>query len=172
MEDLIRLTLRIVLIAAASVAVCPGPMQTPKVLDLCTVASNIYAYSGQYVRVTAFFVGGAEQSVLYDPKCQDGKAMIAVSFGAKVSGRVATLHRLVKRKRHAPVTVEGTMHGGEPMQVDPRLPDWLKDRFKGSSQRYGHLNSFEMMIEVTRVLSVKDEDDGLAAKVGIAPSPK
>ena len=53
------------------------------------------------------------------------------------------------------------MHGGEPVKVDPKLPDWLKDRFKGSSQTYGHLGSFDMMIEVGRVVEAKDADDGI-----------
>jgi hypothetical protein len=52
------------------------------------------------------------------------------------------------------------MRGGEPLKIDPKLPDWLKDRFKGSSQRYGHLNTFEMMIEVVKVVSAQNQDDG------------
>jgi hypothetical protein len=46
------------------------------------------------------------------------------------------------------------------MKVDPKLPDWLKDRFKGSYRRYGHLGSFEMMIEVVKVVSAQNQDDG------------
>lgn len=70
------------------------------------------------------------------------------------------LRRIVTKKRYALVTFEGTMRGGKPVKVDPKLPDWLKDRFNGSSQRYGHLGSFEMMIEVAKVVSAQDQDDG------------
>ena len=53
------------------------------------------------------------------------------------------------------------MHGGEPVKIDPNLPDWLKDRFKDSSERYGHLGSLDMMIEIGKVVEAKDVDDGL-----------
>lgn len=77
------------------------------------------------------------------------------------------LRRIVERKRSALVIVQGTMHGGEPVKVDPKLPDWLKDRFKGSSQTYGHLGSFDMMIEIGRVIDAKAADDGIKPKAAV-----
>jgi hypothetical protein len=136
------------------------------------MAANIRWYNGQRVRVTAFLGAGAEQDVLYDPKCQEGKPLVYVSFKPKVTGQMKALRRIVAKKHYALVTIEGTMHGGEPVKVDPKLPDWLKDRFKDSSKRYGHLDSLEMMIEVQMVIAAKDADDGLvlkAAAITVAP---
>ncbi len=53
-----------------------------------------------------------------------------------------------------------------PLKVDPSLPDWLRDRFKDSLERYGHLNSLEMMIEIGRVLEAKEANDGLTKASG------
>jgi hypothetical protein len=133
-------------------------------LDLCTVAANLSAYSGREVRLKAFFAVGRENVVLYDPKCQDGKPMVWVEFKPKVAGQMNALRRIVEKKRSALVTVQGTMHGGEPVKVDPKLPDWLKDRFKGSSQTYGHLGSFDMMIEIEKVIDAKSSNDGVRPK--------
>jgi hypothetical protein len=131
-------------------------------LDLCTVSANIQTYARQQIRLTAFLEGGYEGTVLYDPKCQNGSALVDVSFGSKVTGHMRALRRIVRKKHHALVTIEGTMRGPEPLKVDPQLPEWIKDRFKGSMKRYGHMGSLEMMIEVAKVIDAKDMDDGLA----------
>jgi hypothetical protein len=75
-----------------------------------------------------------------------------------------TFAGIPKKTRSALVTVEGTMYGGGPVKVDPKLPDWLKERFKGSSQTYGHLGSFDMMIEVEKVIDASAADDGIKPK--------
>lgn len=133
-------------------------------VDLCTLAANVQTYSGHEVRITAFFAAGRESAILYDPKCQDGKPLVWVEFKPKVEGQMKALRRIVEKRHSALVTIEGTMHGGEPVKVDPKLPDWLKDRFKGSSQTYGHLGSFAMMIEVGKVIEAKGADDGIKPK--------
>lgn len=156
-----RLLILAMMSGGCAVGICWGQQQSSGPMDLCTVATNIRAYNGQQVRVTAFLGAGAEQDVLYDPKCQDGKPLVYVSFKPKVSGQMKALRRIVEKKRYALVTVEGTMHGPEPVKVDPKLPDWLKDRFKDAPKRYGHLGSLEMMIEVSRIIRVEDVDDGL-----------
>jgi hypothetical protein len=136
---------------------------TPATLDLCSVISNIGAYNRQRVRLSAFLGAGSEQDVLYDPKCQGGKPLVYVSMNPKISGDIKALRHVVGKKRYAWVVLEGVMRGPEPVKIDPKLPDWLKDRFKNSSQRYGHLDSFEMMIEVDRVVQVRDVDDGMSS---------
>jgi len=50
------------------------------------------------------------------------------------------------------------------VRLTRNFPDWLKDRFKGSSQAYGHLGSFDMMIEVGKVIEAKAVDDGTKPK--------
>lgn len=139
---------------------CMAQDQFPRALDLCTVAANLGVYSGREVRLTALLSVGAENVVLCDPKCQDGKPMIWVEFKPKVAGRMKALSRILKRERSALVTVQGTLHGGEPVEVDPKLPAWMKKRFKGVLKTYGHLNAFDMMIEVEKVIDAKSADDG------------
>jgi hypothetical protein len=133
-------------------------------LDLCGVAANVGTYSGHEVLITAFFAVSAESVVLYDPKCQNGKPLIWVEFKPKVGGQMKALRRILEKKHSALVTVEGALHGGEPVKVDPKLPDWLKDRLKGSSLTYGHLGSFDIMIEVGRVVHAKDAGDSWEPK--------
>jgi hypothetical protein len=159
-----RQSLILALIGGCAAGVGLGQNQQTGKLDLCTIAANIRAFNGQRIRVTAFLGVGAEQDVLYDPKCQDGKPLVYVAFNPKVTGQMKVLRRIISKKRYALVTVEGTIQGPEPVKIDPKLPDWLKDRFKGSSKRYGHLDSLEMMIEVTRVVEAKDVEDGLTPK--------
>jgi len=164
-----RLLIFGVISGGCAVGICRGQPQTSGPVDLCTVAANIRTYNGQQVRVTAFLGAGKEQAVLYDPKCRNGEPLVYVSFKPKVTGQMKALRRIVQKKRYALVTVEGTMHGAEPVKVDPKLPDWLKDRFKDAPKRYGHLDSMEMMIEVTKVVAAKDVDDGIRSKAAVHP---
>jgi hypothetical protein len=122
-------------------------------VDLCTVANNIRAYNRQKVRITAVLIGNA---VLYDPKCQQEEFRVSVSFDPKVKGKIKQMDKILKKRRYALVTVDGTMHGGELVDIDPSLPDWLKDRFKNSKKKYGHLGSFDLMIEIGSVVDAKD----------------
>ena len=149
-------------IGAWMILSCSGQSLEPRTVGLCEVTADVRAFAGHHVRVTAFLGMGAEQAVLYDPMCQHGKPLVYVAFGEKVTGQLRALRRIIRKKHYALVTIDGTMRGGEPIRVD-NLPDWLKERYKNSSQRYGHLGSLEMMIEVTRVVSARDEDDGLTS---------
>lgn len=128
------------------------------------MAESIQEYNGRQIRIAAFFAVGRESVALYDPRCQDGKPMVWVEFKPKVAGQMKALRRIVEKKRSGLVTVQGTMHGGGPVKLDPKLPDWLKDRFKGSSQTYGHFGSFDMMIEIEKVIDAKAADDGIKPK--------
>lgn len=150
-----------------AVGICWSQPKPSEPVDLCTVAADIQTYNGQQVRVTAFLGVGAEQDVLYDPKCRNGEPLVYVSFKPKVTGKMKALRRIVQKKRYALVTVEGTMHGPEPVKIDPKLPDWVKDRFKDSQRRYGHLDSLEMMIEVGKVIEARDVDDGTRSKASV-----
>ena len=136
-QKAIRQLLIFAVMGGGAVGISLGQSQPSGTVDLCTVAANIRTYNGQQVRVTAFLGAGAEQDVLYDPKCQDGKRLVYVSFKSKVPAQMKALRRVVEKKRYALVTVEGTMHGPEPVKVDPKLPDWLKDRFKDAPKATG-----------------------------------
>jgi hypothetical protein len=71
-------------------------------------------------------------------------------------GRLGKLNKLLKRDGRAYVVLEGTFYGPEPMEIDPKLPEWFKEKAKGGAvRRYGHLDMFETMIEVTAVRRVE-----------------
>jgi hypothetical protein len=129
-------------------------------MDLCTVAAKPLEYHTRTVRVAAFMGRGAEAIALYDPKCRDGEPLVSVELKSNTKGEIGQLRTILAKKRYAFVTVEGTVHGPEPVEVDPKLPDWVKERFKGSVKHYGHGDAFDMMIEVENVIQAKDVDDG------------
>jgi hypothetical protein len=167
----VRQTLIAALMLGCVAGACVAQGAAPSTLDFCGVEENTKTYSGHEVRITARFAVGRESVVLYDPKCHGGQALVGVEFKPKVAGQMKTLRQIVEKKHSALVTVEGTVHGGEPLNVDPKLPDWLKDRFRGSSKTYGHLGSFDKMIEISRVVSAKDVDAGVVPKAE-SPSPR
>src|SRR5262245_59720738 len=123
------------------VFVCSGfgcSKQKERGMDRCTLDASIQTYHRKVVRVTAFIGSGPEQEALYDPTCRDGRPLVSITLKSDVMGAVDELRSIVDRKRYAYVTVEGTVYGPEPVEVDPKLPDWVKDRLKGSTKRYGH----------------------------------
>jgi hypothetical protein len=152
---------RMAIVVGCTLVVCLGQSPDGNVLNLCTVAANIRVFNGHYIKLTGFLGVGKEQAVFYDPKCQNGKPLMYVEFKRNAEGEVKALRRILEKKHYAAVIVEGTVLGGEPIKVDPHLPDWLKDSSKDSPERFSHLNSFDMMIEIDRVVSAKDVDDGL-----------
>ena len=133
--------------------------KAPESLDVCTLVGSWQRFSGKRVRISAVFHEGAEQSVLSDPACQSGESLIFVSASAHLSGKTRQLRRILKHGREAQVVLEGIFSGPEPIAVDPKLPDWMKEKFEGSTKRYGHLGSLDMMIEVENVIDVKRVHD-------------
>lgn len=129
-------------------------------LSLCALAANVRAYGGRPVLVSGCLRAGAEQDVLYHPRCNDGKPLVFVSFKSKVLGKEKKLRQIVLEKGRAFVVLRGLVHGPEPVKVDQKLPEWLKDGLKDSVQRYGHLGSLPMMIEVERVVDAREADVG------------
>ena len=123
-----------------------------KTLGFCELMNNAKLHSRQVVRVRAIFAQGAEQSVLYDPDCGKDKPTAAVEFGARSKGATKKLDRLVAKDRRAWVVVEGVFYGPEPAKIDPKLPDWLKQKLEGSPQKYGHQGAFDTMLQVTNVV--------------------
>jgi len=55
------------------------------------------------------------------------------------------------------VIFEGVFYGPEPYKnVDPKLPTWIKERLEKSPRRYGHMDAFETMISVTKVIEATE----------------
>ncbi len=100
-------------------------------------------------------VTGPEGSALYDPGCQQGQPLVWVDFNPSVSGKWGSLKRILHRSNRAAVTIEGTMRGGEPTKIDPKLPEQIKEALKNQKERYGHLGGFDMAIEVSRIIEAK-----------------
>jgi hypothetical protein len=65
------------------------------------------------------------------------------------------------------VTVEGIIHGSEPIQVPPELADKVKHLFGDSlpMRGYGHMNSYKMQINIENVLEAKEMDDDFFSKM-------
>jgi hypothetical protein len=135
-----------------------------KVLSLCELVENWKEYNRQKVRVRAIYAVGAEQEVLYDPACEHGKDLTYVEFRDDVKGPYKKLDRLVskdRRNRRAWVIFEGVFHGPEPYtdsEID-RTPPSLRERFKRGHRRYGHMDAFDSMIDVTRVIEASEVAD-------------
>src|SRR5215831_8720787 len=155
---MLRSNLLAIVVGCTLGTLCVCQSQNIRSLNLCTVASNIQMFSGHDIQLAGFLGVGREQAVLYDPKCQNGKPLMYVQFARETTGDIKGLQRILRRKPYAAVIVEGTVRGGAPIKVDPHLPDWLKDRLKDSTDRFGHPGSFDIMIEVERVVSAKDID--------------
>jgi hypothetical protein len=148
------------IVAGCTFGLCLGQSQDADVQNLCTVAANIHVFNGHYIELAGFLGVGKEQAVFYDPKCQNGKPLMYVEFKRNAEGETKGLRRILQKNHYAAVIVEGTVLGGAPVKVAPHLPDWLKD-LKDSPERFSHLNPFDMMIEIDRVVSAKDVNDGL-----------
>jgi hypothetical protein len=51
------------------------------------------------------------------------------------------------------VIFEGIFYGPEPFDyIDPKLPTSIREGLEKSHKRYGHMDSFDTMIKVTRVI--------------------
>ena len=124
----------------------------PKTLDLCDLVTRWEQYTGSIVRIKASLMEGAEQSALYDNACRNGEPLVFVSPAAKVQGNKRKLRRTLAKNGRANVTIEGSFHGPEFAPIDPRLPQPLQDKLKGLRQTYGHLNSFQFMIDLTKII--------------------
>jgi hypothetical protein len=143
------------LVLAAPMVLAAPSGNEPQQLDLCTLVANWQKFSGKLIRVKALFQEGAEQSALSDPACRNGERLVFVSPRAHVDGKKGRLRRILRKDRHAEVVLEGVFRGPELAPIDPKLPESMKEKLKGSKLRYGHLGSFDMMIEVTKIVEAE-----------------
>jgi hypothetical protein len=140
-----------------------GTAPKERVLSLCELVDNWKDYNRQQVRVRAIYAVGAEQSVLYDPACRDGKDLTYVEFRPHAKGPTRKLDKIVARGRRAWVIFEGVFYGPELYEnVDPNLPPAIRERLEKSPRHYGHMDSMETMISVTRIVEASQADGGLA----------
>ena len=129
----------------------------PRVLSLCEVVNNWKDHNRQEVRVRAIYAIGAEQNVLYDPSCRDGKDLTYVEIGPHTRGATKKLDQLVAKSKRALVIFDGVFYGPELYtNVDPKLPPSIRERLEKSPRRYGHMDSMETMISVTRVVEATE----------------
>ncbi len=130
-------------------------------LKLCELEANIQQYNGQRVRVQAFLSESYENSWLYDPKCRNGESSVWFELAPRVTGKLKQLRKTVNKKGYAFATVEGIVHGPEPIEIDPKLPEWIKEKYKGSVKKYGHMNAYDMEIIIDSIIEVTDVEDGM-----------
>jgi hypothetical protein len=138
---------------------CFGDEPKSEPVNLCTLAENIQAYKEQHVRLKAFLRITYENSFLYDPKCRNGEPLVDFEIKSNADGKLELLRKVLRDKGLAYVTVEGVVHGPEPVHRDPKLPDWINDLYKNSVKKYGHLNAYGMQIEVEHILDVNKVED-------------
>jgi hypothetical protein len=152
-----RLILLIVLLLLSALGACAGERAVPPVLSLCELVDNWKDHNRQEVRVHAIYAVGAEQAVLYDPACRDGKDLTYVEFRPNTKGASKKLDQIVAKSRRAWVILEGVFFGPEPnTNVDPKLPPAIRERLERAPKRYGHMDSMDTMISVTRVIEASE----------------
>jgi len=133
------------------------PKQGLRVLNICELVGNWKNYNRQKVRVRGIYEVGAEQAWLYDPACKNGEALTDVSFQDHVKGATKKLDQIVAKDRRAWVTLEGVFYGPETFdKIDPKLPASIRERLEKSHKKYGHMGTFDTMIEVTKVLATTE----------------
>jgi hypothetical protein len=137
--------------AVLALSARPSSAEDSAPLNLCAVVRSAADYSRKVVRLRGILAVGLEQAVLYDPECAKGMADAEIAVTPKFK-RNRRLDSLLKKYRRAWVVAEGTFYGPELAQIDPKLPQWMKDKLKGTMTRYGHLNSYASMIEVTKII--------------------
>ena|SRR6266404_2390695 len=133
-----------------------APKKTSKVLNLCDLVENWKKYHGHKVRVRAIYEVGAG-TWLYDPTCRNGEALTYVSLQTQAKGATKRLEHIAAKDRRVWVVLEGIFYGPEPFNnIDPKLPAKLREGLENSHKRYGHLDSFDTMITVTRVVDASE----------------
>jgi hypothetical protein len=124
-----------------------------RVLSLCDVVDNWKNYHEQTVRVRAVFAVGPEMGWLYDPACKNGQGLTDVEIRKDAKGATKKLDQLLVKEKRAWVVLEGVFYGPDVYRnVDPKLPPAIRERLEKSPRRYGHMDAFESMIDVTRVI--------------------
>jgi hypothetical protein len=126
------------------------------VLNLCDLVENWKKYYGHKVRVRAIYEVGAG-TWLYDPTCRNGEALTFVSIQTRAKGATKRLDQIAAKDRRVWVILEGVFYGPEPFNnIDAKLPAKLREGLEKSHKRYGHLDSFDTMITVTRVVAAAE----------------
>jgi hypothetical protein len=147
--------------------------ESPRVLRLCELLDNWKVYNRKPVRVRAIYRVGAEQEWLSDPACPNEKYLTDVEFRPRTKGATKRLEQLVAKDRRAWVTFEGVFYGPETYKnVDPKLPASIREHLEKSPRRYGHMDSFESMIQVTRVVEAREVPADVSADHPIKSDPR
>ena len=90
---------------------------------------------------------------LYDPACRNGEGLTDVELRKGAKGAIRRLDQLLMKDKRSWVVLEGVFYGPEVFKnVDPKLPPAIRQRLKKSPRRYGHMDTFQSMIDVTRVI--------------------
>jgi hypothetical protein len=138
-------------------------------VSMCELVNNWKAYQGREVQVRAIYTEEKVQERLYDPSCAEIRG-VAVKWPPHLSKAMkratGKLDRLVAkdRQKRAWVVVEGVFYGPEPYketEIPANLPPTMKEQMRKSHKRYGYMDGFDNMIEITKVV----EASAVAAEV-------
>lgn len=148
-----------VMVVCIGVSASGGPCRRrgQSTITICQLVENWKGYDLKRVRLRAIYAVGPVTDWLYDPSC--GGAYMGVEFRDDVKGPYAKLQRLVSedtKHRRAWVTIEGVFHGPEPYSDEEiaRTPPKLRALFLKGHRRYGHMDMFDSMIEVSTLAKV------------------
>jgi len=121
------------------------------VITLCELMEHWNVYNRHTVRVRAVLGSGAEQMWLSDSECGDGQTFIDFEIHPDAKKDVA---KKVKELTDSEwVIFEGTFFGPEPFdEIDPKLPESVRQRLANSHKRYGHMDSFDASLKVLKII--------------------
>lgn len=101
--------LAVFLLASESGAL-PPKERSAGALALCELVENADHYDRQNVSVRAIYPVGAEQAVLFDPECRDGKDLTYVDF-SKLKGKFPEKLRQLEKTDRRALVVFGLLEG-------------------------------------------------------------
>jgi len=135
---------------------CVSTQERPCEVAFCDLMATPARYDGRVVRTTAELRVGDEQSELRDPRCpspNDAAWWEPKGWRNPESNVARALDAIVREQGFAHVRVVGKFHGPRKYEPAPGLSPEMAERIRRANSRYGHLNMYRTMFEVTMLES-------------------
>lgn len=125
----------------------------PASTALCDALDAIQPFETKQVVVRGIIGQGPESTVIYDPACpRNVQPVAAIEIGPNTTGW-PKLQKILN-KQDASVVVEGVLHGPRCVRYRQGMPPEQFAEWMSPCARYS-MNSFRLMLFVTRVISVE-----------------
>lgn len=138
------------------------PQEARTGMSLCEVLDNWQSHHLQPTRIQGIFATAFEASVLYDPNCRDRSIWVDFpsTVEAPVKGDTKRFKRLLGSRHQVSVVFEGIFHGPALYKdIDSRTPVAIRKIMEKSPIRFGHMGSYEFMLDLKRIVSVNPVHD-------------